>query len=108
MDSQAAVDEVGTAVTEFQVGERRVRHSRWGANAEYVAGERERRRSRMKPKTLTYEEAAVVPDGSLLALTCLRPAYPLQGKRVLVYGAAGTAGNRPAVQLLAKPLFGPM
>jgi NADPH:quinone reductase-like Zn-dependent oxidoreductase len=52
-----------------------------------------------KPTALTYEEAAAVPDGSLLALTCLRPAYPLRGKRVLVYGAAGSIGTA-AVQLL--------
>jgi len=44
---------------------------------------------------------AAVPDGSLLALTCLRPAYPLRGKSVLVYGAAGSIGTA-AVQLLAK------
>jgi NADPH:quinone reductase-like Zn-dependent oxidoreductase len=54
-----------------------------------------------KPTGLTYEEAAAVPDGSLLALTCLRPAYPLQGKSVLVYGAAGSIGTG-AVQLLAR------
>jgi NADPH:quinone reductase-like Zn-dependent oxidoreductase len=53
-----------------------------------------------KPIGLTYEEAAAVPEGSLLALTCLRPAYPLQGKSVLVYGAAGSVGTA-AVQLLA-------
>ena len=53
-----------------------------------------------KPAGLTFEEAAAVPDGSLLALTCLRPAYPLQGKSVLVYGAAGSVGTA-AVQLLA-------
>ncbi len=53
-----------------------------------------------KPTGLTYEEAAAVPDGSLLALTCLRPAYPLRGKSVLVYGAAGSIGTA-AVQLLA-------
>jgi NADPH:quinone reductase-like Zn-dependent oxidoreductase len=53
-----------------------------------------------QPTGLTYEEAAAVPDGSLLALTCLRPAYPLRGKTVLVYGAAGSIGTA-AVQLLA-------
>jgi NADPH:quinone reductase-like Zn-dependent oxidoreductase len=41
-----------------------------------------------------------VPDRSLLALTCLRPASPLRGKSALVYGAAGSIGTA-AVQLLA-------
>jgi NADPH:quinone reductase-like Zn-dependent oxidoreductase len=56
-----------------------------------------------KPTGLTYEEAAAVPEGSLLALTCLRPADPLRGKSVLVYGAAGSVGTA-AVQLLAHHL----
>jgi NADPH:quinone reductase-like Zn-dependent oxidoreductase len=41
-----------------------------GANAEYVAVH-ESGRIAQKPTGLTYEEAAAVPDGSLLALTCL-------------------------------------
>jgi NADPH:quinone reductase-like Zn-dependent oxidoreductase len=53
-----------------------------------------------KPTGLTHEEAAAVPEGSLLALTMLRPAAPLRGTRVLVYGAAGSIGTA-AVQLLA-------
>jgi NADPH:quinone reductase-like Zn-dependent oxidoreductase len=53
-----------------------------------------------KPASLTFEEAAAIPDGSLLGLTCLRPAYPLRGKSVLVFGAAGSIGTA-AVQLLA-------
>ena len=53
-----------------------------------------------KPEGLTFEEAAAVPDGSLLALTCMKPAEPLRGKSVLVYGAAGSVGTA-AVQLLA-------
>jgi NADPH:quinone reductase-like Zn-dependent oxidoreductase len=53
-----------------------------------------------KPTGLTYEEAAAIPDGSLLALTCLRPAGPPKGKSFLVYGAAGSVGTA-AVQLLA-------
>jgi NADPH:quinone reductase-like Zn-dependent oxidoreductase len=53
-----------------------------------------------KPSGLTFEEAAAVPDGSLLALTILRPLSPLRGKSVLVYGAAGSIGTA-AVQLLA-------
>ena len=70
-----------------------------GSNAEYVTV-RESDAITAKPAGLTFEQAAAVPDGSLLALSCVRPAVPLQGKRVLVYGAAGSIGTA-AVQLLA-------
>jgi NADPH:quinone reductase-like Zn-dependent oxidoreductase len=53
-----------------------------------------------KPECLTFEEAAAIPDGSLLALPCLRLGE-LRGKRVLVYGAGGSVGSG-AVQLLAR------
>jgi NADPH:quinone reductase-like Zn-dependent oxidoreductase len=92
------VEEIGSAVTEFQVGDE-VFGIQAGSNADYVAVP-ESGAIAQKPTSLTYEEAAAVPDGSLLALTCLRPAYPLQGKSVLVYGAAGSVGTA-AVQLLA-------
>ena len=92
------VEEVGAAVTEFRVGDE-VFGIKGGANAEYVAV-RESGVIAPKPTGLTYEEAAAVPDGSLLALTCLRPAYPLPGKSVLVYGAAGSDrhGRGPAAR----------
>src|SRR5438034_7726778 len=92
------VEAVGAAVTEFQVDDD-VFGVTDGANAEYVTV-RESGVIAQKPTALTYEEAAAVPEGSLLALTCLRPAYPPQGKSVLVYGAAGSVGTA-AVQLLA-------
>ncbi len=92
------VEDVGAAVTDFRVGDE-VFGIEGGANAEYVTA-RESGAIAPKPTGLTYEEAAAVPDGSLLALTCLRPAYPLRGKDVLVYGAAGSIGTA-AVQLLA-------
>ncbi|MGN6430336.1 MAG: NAD(P)-dependent alcohol dehydrogenase [Gaiellaceae bacterium] len=93
------VEEVGAVVTELHVGDD-VFGTRGGANAEYVAVPEASVIAPM-PKGLTYEEAAAIPDGSLLALSCLRPAYPLQGKSVLVYGAAGSVGTA-AVQLLAN------
>jgi NADPH:quinone reductase-like Zn-dependent oxidoreductase len=91
------VEEVGAAATEFRVGDE-VFGIEGGASAEYVTAP-ERGAIAQKPTGLTYEEAAAVPDGSLLALTCLRPASPLQGKVVLVYGAAGSIGTA-AIQLL--------
>jgi NADPH:quinone reductase-like Zn-dependent oxidoreductase len=95
------VEEAGAAVTEFRAGDE-VFGVAGGANAEYVAV-RESGAIAAKPAGLSYEEAAAVPDGSLLALTCLRPAEPLRGKSVLVYGAAGSIGTA-AVQLLARHL----
>jgi NADPH:quinone reductase-like Zn-dependent oxidoreductase len=92
------VEEVGSAVKGFRVGDE-VFGVKDGANAEYVAV-RETGVIALKPPGLTFEEATAVPDGSLLALTCLRPGEPLRGKSVLVYGAAGSVGTA-AVQLLA-------
>jgi NADPH:quinone reductase-like Zn-dependent oxidoreductase len=91
------VEEAGPDVNAFQAGDD-VFGIEAGANAEYVAV-RESGVIAHLPSGLTYEEAAAVPDGSLLALTCLRPGQPLQGKRVVVYGAAGSVGTA-AVQLL--------
>jgi NADPH:quinone reductase-like Zn-dependent oxidoreductase len=99
MEFAGRVEDVGAAVTEFRVGDD-VFGIKVGANAEYVAV-RESGPIAQKPPGLPYEEATAVPDGSLLALTCLRPAYPLRGKSVLVYGAAGSVGTA-AVQLLAN------
>lgn len=92
------VEEAGTAVSELHVGDEVFGYT-GAAAAEYVAV-RESGVIAAKPAGLTFEEAAAVPDGSLLALSCLRPAYPLQGKSVLVYGAAGSVGTA-SVQLLA-------
>ena len=93
------VEHVGVAVTEFRVGDE-VFGVKAGSNAEYVTV-RGTDPIAQKPTGLAYEEAAAVPDGSLLALTCLRPGYPLRGKNILVYGAAGSVGTA-AVQLLAN------
>jgi NADPH:quinone reductase-like Zn-dependent oxidoreductase len=93
------VEEAGAAVTELQAGDD-VFGIVGGANAEYVTVA-EGGVIAKKPPGLTYEQAAAIPDGSLLALTCLRPAYPLERKHVLVYGAAGSIGTA-AVQLLAN------
>jgi NADPH:quinone reductase-like Zn-dependent oxidoreductase len=92
------VEDVGSAVTELHVGDD-VFGAEAGANTEYVTV-RESEVIAPKPATLTYEEAAAIPDGSLLALTCLLPAAPLERKSVVVYGAAGSIGTA-AVQLLA-------
>ena len=99
MEFAGVVDEAGAAVTELRVGDE-VFGIQGGANAEYVAVAQSGVIA-AKPEDLTFEEAAAFPDGSLLALTMLRSLDPLQGKTVLVYGAAGSIGTA-AVQLLAN------
>ena len=91
------VEEVGTAVTELRAGDAVFGVKAW-ANAEYVTVGEGGVIAPM-PTGLTFEQAAAIPDGALLALTCLAPAAPLAGKDVLVYGAGGSVGTA-AVQLL--------
>ena len=45
------------------------------------------------PDGMSFEEAGAICDGPLLTLNSLRPAGPLEGKRVLVYGASGSMGT---------------
>jgi NADPH:quinone reductase-like Zn-dependent oxidoreductase len=93
------VEETDAAVTTFAAGDE-VFGVAAGATAEYVAV-RETGVIAPKPSGLTFEEAAAIPDGALLALTCMKPGMPLAGKHVLVYGAAGSVGTG-AVQLLLR------
>ena len=55
-----------------------------------------------KPTALSFEEAAAVCDGGIIALTCLRKARLREGQSIVVYGASGSIGTA-AVQL-AKAL----
>ena len=52
----------------------------------------------LRPANLTYEEAAALPFGGLLASHFLRRLGVGKGQRVLVYGASGAVGTS-AVQL---------
>jgi NADPH:quinone reductase-like Zn-dependent oxidoreductase len=99
MEFAGRVEEVGSAVTEFKIGDD-VFGIDEGTLAEFVAGRGSAAIAHM-PKDITYEKATAIPDGSLLTLTCTRPAHSLKGKSVLVYGAAGSVGTA-ALQLLTQ------
>src|SRR5207244_530623 len=46
-----------------------------------------------KPAGMSFEEAAAVCDGAILALMCLRRADLRKGRRILIYGASGSIGT---------------
>lgn len=91
------VEAVGADVTELRVGDE-VFGIKGGSNAEYVCV-RESGVIAHKPASLSFEEAAAICDGGLLALTCF-PPQAWKGRSVVVYGASGSIGTA-AVQLLA-------
>ena len=93
------VEAVGSAVTEFKPGDAvfGVRAWKFGAHAEFVCM-RESAALAPKPAGMSFEEAAAVCDGVILALMGLRPADVRKGRSILVYGASGSIGTA-AVQL---------
>lgn len=93
------IEAAGTAVTEFEVGDQVFGVNPWkfGTHAQFVCM-RESASLARKPAGTTFEEAAAVCDGAILALGCLRPAGLRKGKAILVYGASGSIGTA-AVQL---------
>ena len=89
------VESVGAAVTEFAVGDHVFGSTaafRTGAHAEYVCVA-ESGPIAQKPAGMTFEEAAAVTDGFVLALMCLEAVHPQQGQKILVYGASGAIGS---------------
>ena len=91
MELAGEVVDVGAAVTEFKVGDR-IFGVKGGANAEYVCV-REGGPVASMPAGMGFEEAAAVGDGACSALSCLRSAGTLKGRRVVVYGASGSIGT---------------
>jgi len=93
------VEAVGPAVTGFTPGDAVFGVKAWtfGAHAEYICM-RESAALAPKPAGVSYEEAAAVCDGVILALMGLRRADLRKGRSILVYGASGSIGTA-AVQL---------
>lgn len=84
----------GTAVNQFKVGERvfGVNAGRCGAYAEFICM-RETAPLAEMPAGMSFEEAAAVSDGAILALGCLRRVNLQKGQKVLIYGASGSIGT---------------
>ncbi|MGH3459403.1 NAD(P)-dependent alcohol dehydrogenase [Aeromicrobium sp.] len=99
IDVAGTVVAVGSAVTRFAVGDEVYGNAK-GSFAEYAAALEEK--LAVKPATLTFEQAAVVPVSASTALQALDAGKVEARQKVLVLGASGGVGTY-AVQL-AKAL----
>src|SRR4029077_6837129 len=89
------VEAVGAAVSEFAVGDAvfgSTKAFRSGAHAEFVCIQQDGPLAH-KPAGITFEQAAAVTDGAVLALMCLEATHIKKGQRILVYGASGSIGT---------------
>jgi len=94
------VESAGKAVSQFKAGDKVYGSSgsSFGTNAEYIALSEDEAIA-MKPKNITYEEAAAISEGALTALPFLRDSGKIKkGQKVLINGASGGVGVS-AVQL---------
>lgn len=99
------IESIGNDVKLFRVGEQVFGYTgeKMGAYAEYLCMP-ENGLITGRPANMTYEEASVIPYGTLMALNLLKKTNIQKGQKVLIIGASGGIGSA-AVQL-AKHYFG--
>lgn len=99
-DFSGIVAKVGTKVTRFKVGDEiygRPRKSKIGTFAEYIAIHEDD--IALKPKNLSFEEAASIPLVGLTSYQALTDILQLQkGQKILIHAGAGGVGTF-AIQL---------
>ena len=100
------IESVGKDVTMFEKGDQVFGYTAQSmkAYAEYLTIPEDGILS-LKPSNMTFEEAAVMPYGGIMALTLLRDKVNLQpGQKILINGASGGIGS--ATVQLAKSKYG--
>ena len=93
------VEAVGGNVTQFQPGDEVFGDTfgSFGGFAEYVCAREDK--VMLKPATMTFEQAAALPQAGVIALQGLRDKGQIQpGQKVLINGAGGSCGTF-AIQL---------
>lgn len=94
LDLAGVVEEVGSAVTKFKVGDKvyGVPNFLGGSYTEYLAAKATQ--FALKPRRISFNEAGAIPSCALVAWSGIITLGKVQpGQRVLVHGAAGGVGN---------------
>jgi NADPH:quinone reductase-like Zn-dependent oxidoreductase len=93
-DIAGRIEEVGKNVEKFQIGDEVFGDlsGDWGGFAEYVCA-RENALA-LKPTSMTFNEAAAIPQAAMLAIQGLRDKGQIQqGQKLLINGAGGGVGT---------------
>ncbi|WP_319479233.1 NAD(P)-dependent alcohol dehydrogenase [uncultured Draconibacterium sp.] len=104
MVSSGVVVEKGAQVTSFNIGDEVFAYGsispmkhRFGSYAEFICLPQDWNIA-IKPKNVSFEEAAAIPYGGLLASHLINQIKIKNGDEVLIYGASGSIGTM-AIQL---------
>ncbi len=93
-DISGKIESVGRSVTKFKIGDEVYGDlsGRWGGFAEYVCAPEQA--LALKPASMTFEEAASIPQAAMLASQGLIDKGKLQpGQKLLINGAGGGVGT---------------
>ena len=93
-DIAGIVEEVGKEVTKFKPGDEVYGDlsGKWGGFAEYVCASEKQLAS--KPKQMSFEQAAAIPQAGMLAVQGLIDVGKIQeGQKLLINGAGGGVGT---------------
>ena len=93
-DIAGRIETVGKNVTQFKPGDEVYGDlsGRWGGFAEYVCAQE--KALALKPSTMSFEEAAAIPQAAMLAVQGLIDKGKIkQGQKLLINGAGGGVGT---------------
>ena len=90
-EASGVVEQVGSEVTEFQIGDRVIAMIQFGSHAELIAAAVDE--VLPMPANMSFEQAAALPVNYLTAYHMLhRVAHVRSGQRLLIHSAAGGVG----------------